>query len=249
MNLLIKKALIFLTPRRWLLRSTLSNGAIVLGQNRPGYGGRGVFLFRDKLEKELECLEQLLPAEGVFLDIGANTGVYTLKAAKHFQGHGLVIALEPVLEVLAVLQQSVWANGFSNVRLRNMGADESTGHGTLWLNAGKPNSFSLVNRQGGVQGVSVMTVSIDDLCAWERLERLDYIKIDAEGAETRILQGGLNTIARFRPLIQMETSVNDITLRLPGYCALRAPGSVNMVFFPEESPKLALVRALGWQTA
>lgn len=244
MNLLIKKALIALTPRRCLLRSTLSNGAIVLGQNRPGYGGRGVFLYRDKLEKELECLEQLLPAEGVVLDIGANTGVYTLKAAKHFQGRGLVIAMEPVLEVLTVLQQSVWANGFTNVRLRNMGADEHTGHGVLWLNAGKPNSFSLINRQGGVQGLSVMTAAVDDLCAWEGLERLDYIKIDAEGAETRILQGGKNTILRFRPMIQLETSVKDITLRLPGYCAMRAPGSVNMVFIPEENPKLAVVRTV-----
>ena len=93
--MLLKKMRAAITPRSWVLESKLSNGAIVVGQNRPGYGGRGIYLYRDAIEPELEHLDRLLPAEGVFIDIGANTGIYTMKAAKHFNNRGLVIAVGP----------------------------------------------------------------------------------------------------------------------------------------------------------
>ena len=72
-----------LTPRRQLLAARLSNGAIVYGRNRAGYGGRGVYVYRDAIEPELERLDALLPRTGVFIDVGASTGIYALKAAKH----------------------------------------------------------------------------------------------------------------------------------------------------------------------
>jgi hypothetical protein len=77
-----------------------------------------------------------------------------------------------------------------------------------------------------------MSVSLNDLCRWEGLQRLDYLKIDAEGAESAILQGGAGVLANFRPIVQVETTKNDS--RWPdGYRRFRAQGSPNDVFIPE----------------
>ncbi len=119
MSVFLRKIRVALTPRTWLLKTTLSNGAVIYGKNQAGFGGRGIFIFRDALEPELEHLDQLLPPEGVLIDVGANTGVYSLKAAKHFGPKGIVVAIEPFPDVLATLLHSVQANAFTNVRLRN----------------------------------------------------------------------------------------------------------------------------------
>jgi hypothetical protein len=100
MSVFLRKIRVAVTPKTWLLKTTLSNGAVVFGKNRAGFGGRGIFIFRDALEPELEHLDQLLPAEGVLIDVGANTGVYSLKAAKHFSQKGVVVAIEPFPDVL-----------------------------------------------------------------------------------------------------------------------------------------------------
>jgi tRNA G46 methylase TrmB len=143
LNNLFKKNYLFIYPRNWYLRSRLSNRAYVLGLNKAGFGGRGVFVKRDAIEPELVHLALLLAGRNSFLDIGANTGVYSLKAAKVFNGTGVVIACEPFTGVYQSLIKSVEYNNFKNVRLRNVGVGEAKGLQEFFMNFGKPNSFSL----------------------------------------------------------------------------------------------------------
>ncbi len=247
MLVLMRKARVALTPRNWLLKTRLSNGALVFGKNRNGYGGRGVYIFRDAVEPELERLEQLLDPSGVFVDVGANTGVYTLKAAKHLNhGGGVVVAIEPFPDLLAVLSYSVRANGFRNVRLRNFCAGEITGDASFWMNFEKPNSFSLERRDSSASSLSTLMVALDDLFAWERLERLDYLKIDAEGSEPRVLAGAKRIIAKYRPLVQMEMSVEDLGFQFDSYRVFRAPESPNRVYIPDDHSTVELPRQFGW---
>src|SRR5262245_9425416 len=135
-SIILRMVRIALTPRDRLLETRLSNGAIVRGKNRPGHGGRGIYVYGDAIEPELEHLEELPGRTGVFIDVGANTGAYALKAAKHFGGDGLVVAIEPFPEVAAVLHQNVLLNRFSNVRVRALCVASETGARTLWLNRG-----------------------------------------------------------------------------------------------------------------
>ena len=243
---LLREIRVAMTPRWWMLKTRLSNGALVCGQNRSGYGGRGVYIFRDSLEPELAQLEHFLDPDSVFLDIGANTGVYTMKAAQHVGRNGIVIAVEPFPETLAMLYQNVALNGFGNVRIRGVCAAAETGAGMLWLNADKPNSFGLLNRGGNPRGISVLTVSLDDLLKWERLVRLDYLKIDVEGLEAEVLWGAQETIRRFRPLVQVEVNIQDVGLALPDYGVFQAPGSVNRLAIPKEHKKINVPATLGW---
>jgi len=245
-RLFLRKVRIALTPRSALLRTRLHNGAVVEGYNRPGYGGRGVYIFRDSLEPELSSLQHFLGRGHVFVDVGANVGVFTVKAAKEIGEEGLVIAVEPFLETALRLSQNVRANGFRNVRVRNLCIGRNTGHAKLHLNKSEPNAFSMLPKDGA-ESISVLSVSLDDLCRWEGLTRLDYLKIDAEGAEAAILEGGRETISRFRPIVQVEVTLGKSNLGA-NYRRFAALHSPNNVFIPAENTE-AIVQAsrLNWR--
>ena len=228
-KLLLKKVRLALTPRSALVRTRLENGTIVAGYNGAGWGGRGVYLYGDSIEPELSSLQRFLRPGSVFVDVGANVGVYSLKAAKEVGDEGLVVAVEP----------------FRNVRVRNLCVGRHTQQAQLYLNNDKPNSFGLL-RVGNAESVSVLCVSLDDLCRWENIERLDYLKIDAEGAEGAILEGGAQTIARFRPIVQVEITKSDSRLS-SSYRKFFAPKSPNNIFIPAENVKaVEIAMALGW---
>ncbi|RLE24380.1 MAG: hypothetical protein DRJ65_09960 [Acidobacteria bacterium] len=247
MRLLLRKIRVAITPRRWLLKTRLANGAVVFGKNRAGFGGRGIYVFRDLIEPEFQHLEEYLEPTGVFVDIGANTGIYTIKAAQHYSKNGgVVVAIEPFLDVLNILNHSIQVNGFTNVRLRNFCAGDRTGTGTLWRNFKKPNLFSLVRRDEQASCLPTLVVALDDLMIWEGLNRLDYLKIDVEGAEQQVLLGAKETIEKFRPIIQMEVSIRDVAVDLPDYSVFQAPESPNRIYIPDEHPKIELPGQLGW---
>jgi FkbM family methyltransferase len=246
-GLFLRKVRIALTPRSALLRTRLKNGAVVEGYNRAGYGGRGVYLFRDSLEPELCYLQHFVGRGQVFVDVGANVGVFTVKAAKEVGVHGLVVAVEPFIETAVRLSQNIRVNGYKNVRVRNLCIGARTEHARLHMNRGMPNSFGMLPvGDGNVESMSVLSASLDDLCQWEKLERLDYLKIDAEGAEAAILEGGQNAISRFRPIIQVEITITQSSLGL-NYRRFAAPKSLNNVFIPAENKKaVETAMKLGW---
>jgi FkbM family methyltransferase len=242
---LMRKVRVALTPPSTLLRTRLSNGAIVAGYNRPGHGGRGIYIYGDSLEPELSALGRFLRPGFVFVDIGANVGVYSMKAAKEVGPGGLVLAIEPFMDSARQLFRNAQTNRFHNVRVRNFCVGRATEPAELYLNGGKPNSFSLLS-DGAADSVSVLSVSLDDLCRWEGLTRLDYLKIDAEGAEQMILAGGMESIRRFRPIIQVEIAISNSETP-DHYLRFSAPGQLNNVFIPKENrDALHAARSLGW---
>lgn len=150
-----------------------------------------------------------LPPDGVFLDIGANIGWFTLLAADQLaranQG-GRVIAVEANPSVVPYLSASVVESGLSDFvsvkpyavsREIGLGAFDSCTRGNL---GGQ--------RVQHVQAVAperrhvVPVIRLDDLLC--DLDRLDVIKIDIEGYEPLALQGGQALIERFRPMIIAE---------------------------------------------
>lgn len=244
-TIFLRKVRVAVTPRNWLLRTRLANGALVAGYNRAGWGGRGIYIFRDALEPELASLGYLLEPGHVFIDIGANVGVFSMKAAKQVGASGVVIAVEPFIESVRQLSRNVDMNRFGNCRVRSFCVGQTTGQMKFYLNRDKPNSFSLVP-DSGASSISVLGVSLNDLCAWEGIRRLDYLKIDAEGAEAMILEGGADAIARFRPIIQVE--VTKTPSRLPqGYLRFSVTKGINNLFVPSErGDAIAILKTLGW---
>lgn len=245
-KVLARQARVVLTPRNRFLKARLANGAIVYGQNRPGFGGRAVYIYRDAMEPELEHLERFLDNAGVFIDIGANTGKYAIKAAKHYGDNGTVFAIEPFIETLATLQRSVRANGFRNVRLCGFCLDDHKAVGTLWLNGEKPHDFSLLQMDAAAARLSTLTITLDELVAWEELDRVDYLKIDAVGFEEQVLRGAQKTINTYRPIVHLQASLMDVSADLVDYAAFQAPRSKVKFYLPNEHNKIDIPTQLGW---
>lgn len=233
-SIFCRKVRVALTPPGMTLTANLRGGVQVRGRNKAGWGGRGIYIFREDLEPELAVLPKLLSPGGVFIDVGANVGVYSMSAAAIVGSGGIVIAVEPFPDIYSQLYQNVAINRFDKIiRTRNFCLSDQTAPSTLWMNHGRPHSFSL-SREGDATGLSVLSVRLDDLAQWDQLTRLDYLKIDAEGAEAGILQGGKQTLERYRPIIQVEDVDRTICRRLANYAAFNVPNTRNTLLIPEE---------------
>ena len=66
-GILLRKIRVALTPRNWFLKAKLPDGSVIFGQNRPGFGGRGIYIFRELIEPEFRHLEKFLVRDGVAL--------------------------------------------------------------------------------------------------------------------------------------------------------------------------------------
>jgi|GEM_PF-462738 len=150
-------------------------------------------------------LLSLMPADGIFFDIGANIGVYSLNLCKKAKD---VYSFEATEKTYEHLLKTISANGIKNIR-HNFNAVhcESGIEIKIWQgnkvlgndNNGNNNMFS-----GGVMANSVKSVSIDDFVRNNNIQRMDIVKIDIEGNELNALKGAKGSILRFRPVILCE---------------------------------------------
>jgi hypothetical protein len=64
------------------LKTALSDGIIIYGKNKKGFGGRGIYLYRDLIEPEFNYLSKFLDPNDVFIDVGASSGIYSIRASR-----------------------------------------------------------------------------------------------------------------------------------------------------------------------
>jgi len=242
-----KKVFITLAPKWVRLTTKYRNGTRVSGLNRPGYGGRGLYLYGEIQEFELDVLEHFLEPGDGFVDVGANVGAYSMKAASLVGKQGSVLAIEPYPISANTILQNSFLNGFENVRVRVCCASDVDGHALFYMNQNKPNSFSLTPAPG-YAAYSVATSTIDTLVRNEGISRIALIKIDAEGAENQVMTGALEIISRDIPIIIVEATISS-KLTLPnGYKIYKIAGSHNRILINERSHGKKLVSALALQS-
>lgn len=139
----------------------------------------------------------------IVLDCGAHIGTFTQRALD--QGASKVIAIDPDAVQIECLRRN-FASEIEAGRVILVEKGVWSSSGSLTLNVGVENSgmSSLVEETGG-DTVDVPVTTIDELVSELGLERVDYIKMDIEGAEREALEGGLATIRAFQPRILLES--------------------------------------------
>jgi FkbM family methyltransferase len=143
----------------------------------------------------------------VILDVGANTGLFSLSAAT-LQTDVEIHAFEPSPAVFSALERNVRANGLSDQILchRVAVADWS---GTTELHVPLRTWASATLGKQGFRGndghiMPARTVTLDEYVARVRLSHVDLIKIDVEGAEHRVLAGARGVLGTHRPAVFCE---------------------------------------------
>jgi FkbM family methyltransferase len=140
------------------------------------------------------------------LDIGANVGYYTALLASLVGPKGSVVACEPDPGNATLLRRTIAANAFSHVRLVEAAVSDQVGRATLHQDAAWHGVHSLARENCVNQSnlrVDVATVTVDALLA-DGPGRFDFVKIDAQGAEARILAGATALLRQPHLTVLME---------------------------------------------
>ena len=133
----------------------------------------------------------------VALDIGANVGLWSRDLVKSFSR---VIAFEPVAVFRECLETNVKGDNFE---VRPIALGDQDTMGTMIITEDNSGHSHLDPNTMGAGDVQV--VRLDNL----NLHDINYIKIDCEGYEYRILQGAEQTIRRCRPIMVIEQKPHD----------------------------------------
>ena len=169
------------------------------------------------VEPEMLGLRDLVKPGDVCFDIGAAAGLYTLELAKLAGPAGQVHSFEPVPFAHPFLTRLLGTRSTANVRHHPVALGVEPGNGVMSVPVGRlgpvtGRSFLDADTTGqgsnaefrGQMGVDVEVQTLDGVCAAVDITRLDFIKIDVEGAELQVLKGGEDTIKRFKPALLVE---------------------------------------------
>lgn len=132
-----------------------------------------------------------LKENDVVLDIGAHIGSFTLKAARLVGNRGAVYAFEPHPGSFGILKKNIELNGYDNVYSINTALSDSEGMALLSVSEGSI-AHSIVFRRSP-ESLNISTRTIDSVVEELNID-VSAIKIDAEGAELKVLAGGVTTL-------------------------------------------------------
>jgi len=124
----------------------------------------------------------------VILDIGAHIGYYTLLFAKLAGEKGKVYAFEPHPGNFALLKKNVEINGYQNVVLESKAVSDKSGKNRLFISKKGSSVHSIFNIHNSDKSIEIESIKLDDYFK-NYNGRIDWIKIDIEGAELSALQG------------------------------------------------------------
>jgi FkbM family methyltransferase len=181
--------------------------------------GSSIFVYKSWEYPVTQLLKAVLHRSMCFFDIGANIGYYSVVAAARCER---VYAFEPVPRLFAALCENVQLNPVVNISPHRIAmARYSRPTKFFVVNDSENQGLSSLNESAGADEITVQAQSLDDFVCEQRVERIDLMKVDVEGAEEQVFQGGAGVLrGEQAPDIIFEChpgATSDQTLREFGY--------------------------------
>jgi FkbM family methyltransferase len=142
----------------------------------------------------------------IFVDVGAHIGKYALKIAKE-NPKSIVIAIEPAKDTFYALLEGIKRNRLKNVIALNMAAWDTNTKVKIFVTEAHEGSSAflhLAKNAGIIREDEVNGSKLDDVIEKLKLSRIDWAKIDVEGAELQVLYGFTMSMLKFKPKIVIE---------------------------------------------
>ncbi len=137
---------------------------------------------------EYKSKDFTIKSTDIVIDIGGHIGSFSIWAAQQAKD-GEVYTFEPNHENFSLLKENKKINGISNLKIFNLAVSDTSGEVTFFNSAHQSMGHSLY--ENGLPNKTVVkTISLAEILESNHIERVDFLKIDAEGAEYSIL---LNT--------------------------------------------------------
>ena len=134
-------------------------------------------------------------ADDIVADIGAHIGTFTTAWAPRVQ---TVYSFEPQPETFATLKENI--KPFDNVVAYNTAISDYIGEARMSLNASTINDIHCTDESYAI----VPVTTLDSI-----LPRADFLKIDVEGEEIKVLRGAKDLLSKYKPKIAMEVHSED----------------------------------------
>lgn len=149
----------------------------------------------------LDYIKNLPPKSSqCFVDAGSYIGTEAIYFAK-LSPKNFVIALEPDLDNYQKLLTNISLNNVKNILPINAGLWKSSGHVKFSSNGNEMSGVLFGNDR---KSTRVKTITLD--CIYQKIHRkIDYVKMDIEGAEIEALQGGVRCIKKCHPKFIIAT--------------------------------------------
>ncbi len=164
---------------------------------------RQIYYFGVFEPAEVDFVGGYLKRGMVVLDVGANIGQYTLLAAKRVGINGKVHSFEPSTANYARLARNVERNGWNSVaQAYKVAIGSAPGLALLALPADGGSNW--LGESGDTPTEQVEVTTLDLFVSQNGINRVDFVKIDAEGADLEVLKGGVDTLRRLRPFLFVE---------------------------------------------
>ncbi|HWA37351.1 MAG TPA: FkbM family methyltransferase, partial [Burkholderiales bacterium] len=189
------------TAERQLVLELRGDVRIVLP---PDVGGVTTYVAleqEDWLEEEIRFVRAWLRPGMRALDIGANLGLYTLAMARAVGSSGRVAAFEPGPGAADYLARSLRLNGFDHVALARTAVSNRRGVAAFELGE-QPELAALATTAEAA--LRVPTARLDDLVREHGLDDVEFVKMDVEGHELQVVEGGERFFRAGSPLVMLE---------------------------------------------
>lgn len=173
--------------------------------------------------------EWLRPGQ-VGYDIGANIGYMALVMARAVGPAGCVVAFEPSPHAFALLSVNATRSRALHVDARQLALADVEGEETF-----SDFDYDLVSRFGDhsadypdARVLTVCVTTLDRVIASSALRPPDFVKIDVEGAEMRVLRGMQDTLHRYRPLLLLELHEREVEEEVMAWLPARGYRPVSL---------------------
>lgn len=158
--------------------------------------------------QETNILKIFARQSQMIMDIGANVGYYVVELSKLMSNSAEMHAFEPVPDSFEQLVQNVELNSISpSVHCNQFALSNSEDDLILFKpkNSGSSaTSARNLHPNEGFQEIHTVSKTLDNYIASNEIETLDLLKIDVEGAELFVIQGGIISITKYKPVIFAE---------------------------------------------
>jgi len=157
---------------------------------------------------QTELMGKIVKPGMVVFDLGANFGWFTLVLSKLVGNLGKVYSFEADPSLVNTLRENVKLNNFSNVLIQPIAVSNKTGISKFSLNESYDTRNQLDSISPSKNTVDVKITSLDEFCIKEKLEKVDFIKMDIEGSEPKALEG-MKKIISENPQLKIITEFNQ----------------------------------------
>lgn len=177
----------------------IKNFPLFINYNPKTYLGRQLFYFGCYEPGICNVVSKLLSPGDVFLDVGANYGLYSLIAAHIVGNTGRVIAFEPQKKLREFINNSLKINNFNNVDVSHYGLSDIEYSGKLLhpstTNDGQA-TLKISSNEKCFDSELIPIRTLDSFLKNSNINKISGLKIDIEGAELRALIGAMSIFSR-----------------------------------------------------